>query len=86
MRQKLQAHADANYCKIGLSTIEKKNWALVRLTARIVQSFAESSEAAETAFSVLRNFELDDSAPISRILDNDLNVSVLICGWENMLF
>ena len=64
----------------------KKNWALVRLTARIVRSFAESSEAAATAFSDLQNFELNDSAPISRILDNDLNVSILSRCLENMLF
>ena len=64
----------------------KKNQALVRLTARIVRSFNESSEAVETAFSDLRNFGLDDSTPISRVLDNDLNVSVLICGLENVLF
>ena len=64
----------------------KKNQALVRLTARIVRSFAESWEAAATAFSDLRNFGLDDSAPISRVLDNDSSVSVLASGLELMLF
>ena len=62
-----------------------KNQALVRLTTRIVRSFAEP-HAAASAFSDLQNFELNDSVPISRVLDNDLNVSVLACGLENMLF
>ena len=62
-----------------------KNQGLVRLTARIVRSLAESSEAAATAFSDLRNFGLDDSAPISRVLDNDSSVSVLASGLELML-
>ena len=64
----------------------EKNQALVRLTTRIVRSFAESSEATAKAFSDLRNFGLDDSTPLSRVLDNDLIVSVLACGLENMLF
>ena len=40
---------------------EKNHWqALVCLTARIVRSFAESSEAAATAFSDLRNLRTEE--------------------------